>query len=102
MTQLFDQMTVPDPVPTPPVPTPPAPVRPARPIRQPVVDLELDRIFNTPASNELDLSRFSSSRAARRRATKQRPPRGRWLRQRAPGVVLVVAGGMLGAAIARL
>ena len=88
MTQLFDQMTVPD---------PPPPLRGGAPLR---VDLHLDRVFNTPASNALDLSRFSSSRTARRHAP--RPRRTAWLRTRLPGLVLVVAGGLLGVAIARL
>jgi hypothetical protein len=85
VTQLFDQMTAPDPAPLP------------RPVD---VRLELDRLFNTPESNVLDLSRFFSGPASRRRPPR-RPP-GDWLRARAPGVVLVVAGALLGVAVAHL
>jgi hypothetical protein len=81
MTQLFDQMTVPDP-----------PVRPV-----PVSELDLDRIFNTEASNALDLSRFSSSR----RDEPARPAHD-WLRGRVPTLALVVMGAGLGVAVARL
>ena len=84
MTQLFDQMTAPDPLPLP------------RPVD---VRLELDRLFNTPDSNALDLSRFFSGPPSRRPA---RTPPGAWLRARAPGVVLVVSGVLLGVAVARL
>lgn len=91
MTQLFDQARVPD----------PAPIPPAHPEARVLdVDLELDRIFNTAASNELDLTRFSSSRQARRHA--KAPPKRDWLRGRLPGIVLVVAGALLGIGIARL
>ena len=84
MTQLFDQMTVPDPPP-----------------RRPVAanELDLDRIFNTEASNALDLSRFSSSRG--RRDAPARPAHD-WLRGRVPTVALVVMGAALGIAVARL
>jgi hypothetical protein len=90
VTQLFDQMTVPD-------PPAPRPAPPSPPLR---VDLHLDRVFNTPESNALDLSRFSSSRTARRHH--ERPRRGTWFRNRLPGVGLVVSGALLGVAIARL
>lgn len=96
MTQLFDQMTAPDPPAPRPAPLP-AP-RPAAPKLR--VDLQLDRVFNTPQSNALDLSRFSSGRAARRQ--QERPRRGTWLRSRLPGVGLAAAGALLGVAIARL
>ena len=86
MTQLFDQMTAPDPVPLP------------RPVD---VRLELDRLFNTPDSNALDLSRFFSGPPTRR-ASSARGRRRAWLRAKAPGVVLVVAGALLGVAVARL
>ena len=85
MTQLFDQMTAPDPVPL---------------TRTVDVRLELDRLFNTPDSNALDLSRFFSGPPSRRRPP--RTPPGEWLKARAPGVVLVVAGALLGVAVARL
>jgi hypothetical protein len=84
MTQLFDQMTVPDPPP---------------PRAVPVGDLDLDRIFNTEASNALDLSRFSSSRTRRDDVVR---PAHDWLRGRLPTVALVVMGAALGIAVARL
>ena len=87
MTQLFDQMTAPDPVPL---------------TRKVDVRLELDRLFNTPDSNALDLSRFFSGPPTRRSRRAPRTPPGDWLRARAPGVVLVVAGAVLGVAVARL
>ena len=85
MTQLFDQMTAPDPLPLP---------------RVIDVRLELDRLFNTPDSNALDLSRFFSGPPSRNR--KPRTPPGAWLRAKAPGVVLVMSGALLGVAVARL
>jgi hypothetical protein len=85
MTQLFDQMTAPDPVPLP------------RPLE---LRLELDRLFSSPDVAELDLSRFFAGPLGRPRAP--RTPPVDWLRSRAPGVVLVVAGALLGIAVARL
>ena len=84
MTQLFDQMTAPDPLPL---------------TRRVDLRLELDRLFNTPDSNALDLSRFFSGPPSRRRP---RPPRAQWLKAQAPGVVLVLSGALLGIAVARL
>ena len=78
MTQLFDQMTAPDPAPLP----LPWPVDEA---------LELD----------LDLSRFfAPPPPPRRRGVRTSP--GAWLRGKAPGLGLVVAGALLGVAVARL
>ena len=87
MTQLFDQMTAPDPVPL----TLP---------RDEDIHLELDRLFNSPDLNELDLSHFFAGPARRQRAP--RTPPAAWVRAKAPGVVLVVAGALLGLAVARL
>jgi hypothetical protein len=88
LTQLFDQMTVPDPLPELP-----------RPVD---VDLELHRIFSTPAPVPFDVTGLSSARAARRAAPRPRRELGPWLRSQAPGVLLVVAGAALGVAVARL
>jgi hypothetical protein len=86
MTQLFDQMTAPDPVPL---------------TRTVDVRLELDRLFTTPDSVDLDLSRFFAGPPSRGRRPPRTPP-GAWLRAKAPGVVLIVAGAFLGVAVARL
>jgi hypothetical protein len=86
MTQLFDQATTPD----------PAAPRAAVPARA----VDLDRIFNTEASNALDLSRFSSSRGPHNDAP--RPAAHDWLRGRIPTVALVLMGAALGVAVARL
>lgn len=81
MTQLFDQMAVPD----------PGDLR-----------LELDELFRTPDLDELDLRRFFVLPPATERArTPRRSPRA-WLRAKGPFVVLVVAGVGLGIAAARL
>jgi hypothetical protein len=84
MTQLFDQMTAPDPVPLP------------RPAEQ-----DGDRLSAAPDVAALDLSRFFAPPPSRRHRNPRTPP-GPWLRARAPGLGLVVAGALLGVAVARL
>ena len=86
MTQLFDQMTAPDPVPLP---------------RLEEVRLHLDGVFG-PTDAAPDLSRFFAPPPSPRRTRAPRTRPGTWARTKAPGVGLVLAGALLGIAVARL
>jgi hypothetical protein len=88
VTQLFDQMTAPDPAPLP---------------RLEDVGPDLDQVFCPPDATALDLTPFFAPPPSPRRRTG--PPRTRptaWVRAKAPGLGLVVAGALLGVAVARL
>jgi hypothetical protein len=88
VTQLFDQMTVPDPLPLP---------------RLDEVRLDLDGVFAPNDTAALDLSRFfAPPPTPRRRSRAPRTRPGTWVRAKGPGLVLVVAGALLGVAVARL
>jgi hypothetical protein len=85
VTQLFDQMAVPDPAALP------------RPID---VRLEMEELFSIPDTAEVDLTPFFALPPPR--PASPRTPAGTWLRAKGPGVLLVVAGAALGVAAARL
>ena len=87
MTQLFDQMTVPDPAPLP---------------RLDEVRLDLDEVFSATSAAPLDLSRFFAPPPSPRRGRAPRTRPGTWVRAKTPGLGLVLAGALLGIAVARL